>query len=64
LAWFEVRNWIDSPSFIDNFQVDKHNKQICKDLAFGLIELLLGVDVISQNYSLMENDAGSHQIMQ
>jgi hypothetical protein len=38
--------------FIENFQVDEYVQQP-----------LFGVDVIFQNYSLMENDKGYHQIM-
>jgi hypothetical protein len=35
---------------------------MCAFPAFEHIETVLGVDVIFQNYSLMENDTGSHSM--
>jgi hypothetical protein len=48
---------------IDNIQVDEYSGFVHFQV-FLHIEPLLGVDVRFQNYSLMENDTGSRQIMQ
>jgi hypothetical protein len=48
---------------LDNVHVDEYKQDVCHFQAFEHNELLLGVDVMFQNYSLMENDIGSLQIM-
>jgi hypothetical protein len=47
----------------ENIQVDEYEQDLRISGRSSTSSLLLGVDVIFQNFSLMENDTGSHKIV-